>query len=400
MRRLILCIVMLVATPAMAAVEVTLPLGGYWRPGRYMPARVTARAAGSSIDIGAEGVIAVRVPLRDGRFDDVVPLLVMSEPRGIGDKPMRQLRPEQRLVGFTTIDLHLAQELFPGDTIVPIQLSAADPLPGAAAAWETLDAVVLDNTVSNITEEKLRELGTCGVVVAWRPGEVNRPNLIGPRAAAEDLAAFAPVQGWAADWPMAFRRGVMLCAIAFSIIALAVGLMKFRYSAWVLLVLCAVATVLLWMWWRNRPAVLVRCGSIVVRDVALAQRDLWVYQATASGSDSRMPWSDLARPYFESKLDRVAMKPLLICGEDGLPREFSFHLLAGQKIGFLIRSRIPAPQSPLRQAEESSPLARLARRMYLREGLQLTGESESMLRLELPKYGEQFPTLVIESTKQ
>ena len=69
MRRLILCIVMLVTTPAMAAVEVTLPLAGYWRPGRYMPARVIAREAGSSLDIGGEGVIAVRVLLRDGRFD-------------------------------------------------------------------------------------------------------------------------------------------------------------------------------------------------------------------------------------------------------------------------------------------------------------------------------------------
>src|SRR5947208_2880831 len=216
---------MLLPGRASAAVEVTVPLGGYWRPGKYMPVRVMAREAGNSLEIGGDGVVPVRLRLREGRFDGVVPLLVISEPRGIGDRPMRQVRPEQRLVGFTTIDIPFAQELFAGDTIVPIQLSAADPLPGAAAAWEMLDAVVLDNTVSNVTEQKLRELGTCGVVVAWRPGEVSRPNTIGPRAASEDLAAFAPVQGWAADGPVAFRRGVMLCAVAFSIIALGVGLM-------------------------------------------------------------------------------------------------------------------------------------------------------------------------------
>jgi hypothetical protein len=267
-------------------------------------------------------------------------------------------------------------------------------------AWETLDAVVLDNTVSNITEEKLRELGTCGVVVAWRPGEISRPNIIGPRAAAEDLAAFAPVQGWAAEWPMAFRRGVLLGAVAFSIIALGLGLMKFRYSALALVLFSATATVGLGLWWKNRPAVLVRCGSIIVRDGALAQRDFWVYQATASGAESKMPWSDVMRPYFESRLDRVAMKPILTCNEYGLPREFSFHLLAGQKIGFLMRSMVPTPQAQLHEAAASSPLQRLAKRMYLREGLQVAGESELLLRLELPKYGEQWPTLVIETAKE
>ena len=112
-----------------------------------------------------------------------------------------------------------------------------------------------------------------------------------------------------------------------------------------------------------------------------------------------MPWSDVMRPYFESKLDRLAMKPVLICGEDGMPQEFSFHLLAGQKIGFLMRSFIPTPQAPLREPA-TSPLVLLAKRMYLHEGLRTVGESDSALRLELPKYGEQWPTLVIEPVKQ
>jgi hypothetical protein len=397
-RRILLCILMLLPAQAMAAVEVSLPLGGYWRPGRYMPVRVMAREEGTAIEIGGEGVVPVRLMLRDGRFDGVVPVLVMGEPRGIGDRPMRLVGPEQRVVGFTTIDIPFAQELFPGQTIVPIQLAAADPLNGAAVAWESLDAVVLDNMVSNVTEQKLRELGTCGVIVAWRPGEINRPNIVGPRAAAEDLAAFAPVQGWAADWPVAFRRGVMLCAVAFSIIALGVGLMRIRYSAVVLVLLCVAATGGLWMWWKNRPAVLIKCGAIVVRDGALAQRDLWVYQATASGSESRMPWNDVMRPYFETKLDRIAMRPVLVCGEEGLPREFQFRLVAGQKIGFLMRTFVPTPQGGLREVAASSALGRLATRMYMREGVKIVGESDSLLRLELPKYGEQWPTVVIDST--
>ena len=108
-----------------------------------------------------------------------------------------------------------------------------------------------------------------------------------------------------------------------------------------------------------------------------------------------MPWNDVMRPYFESKMDRLAMRPVLVCGEEGMPREFQFHLVAGQKIGFLMRTFIPAPQGSLREAA-SSPLERLAKRMYLQEGVKIVGDSDSMLRLELPKYGEQWPTVLIE----
>jgi hypothetical protein len=383
----------------MAAVEVTLPLNGYWRPGKYTPVRVAAREAGPSVEINGEGFIPVRLPLRDGRFDGVIPLLIMSEPQGITGPPMRQLNPEQRIIGFTTIDIQVAKELFPGDTIIPIQLPPADPFPGPAIAWETLDAVVLDNTISNVTEEKLRELAACGVAIAWRPGEISKRTIIGPRFASDDLAPFAPVQGWAADWPPAFRRGILLGAIAFSIIALGVGLMRFRYSAIILILLCASATAGFWFFWKSRPTILTQCGSIIVRDGALAQHDLWIFQATASGSTSRMPFSNAMRPYFESKFDRIAMKPLLLCDESGAPQQFEYHLLAGQKIGFLMRSFIPTPEATLREPR-NSPLERLAKRMYLRDGLTIAGESDSLLRLDLPKYGEQWPTLVLETTNR
>ena len=388
---------MLLPAQAMAAVDLTLPLNGYWRAGKYMPLRVSVRDAGSTIDIGGDGVIAVRLPLRDGRFEGIVPMLTMSEPRGVVDRPMRQLSPDQRLVGFTTIDLQLARQLFPGDTIVPIQLNAADPLPGPAIAWETLDAVVLENSNSNISDLKLQQLTDCGVAVV-RGGQISKRSIAGPRFAAEDLAAFAPVQGWAADWPVAFRRAIFLCAVGFSIIVLGVGLMRFKHSALILILVCAAATAGLWMWWHSRPTVLTQCGSILVRDGANSQRDLWIFQATASGSQSRMPFSETTRPYFESKLDREAMKVILSCDETGAPREFAFNLLPGQKIGFLMRSFIPTPPSTLQQPKDS-PLERLAKRMYLHQGLKVIGESDSLLRLDLPKYGVQWPTLVIESTK-
>src|ERR1043165_7208872 len=60
---------MLLPAQAMAGVEISLPLGGYWRPGRYMPVRVVAREAENSVEIGGGGVVPGRLTLREGRGD-------------------------------------------------------------------------------------------------------------------------------------------------------------------------------------------------------------------------------------------------------------------------------------------------------------------------------------------
>ena len=127
----------------------------------------------------------------------------------------------------------------------------------------------------------------------------------------------------------------------------------------------------------------------------MAQRDLWVYQATASGADSRMTWSEVMHPYFESRLDREAMRPILECGEDGKPKRFAFHLAAGQKIGFCMRGLMPPPKMNMKEGV-SVEMGLLARRMYLSSGGKIVGETDWKLPLMLPKYSEQWPTVVID----
>jgi hypothetical protein len=365
---------MLIASPVMAAV--TLPLQGYWRPGRYMPVRVQGEMAAGVIEIGGDGAVTSRLPASGGVVDAIVPVLMMSEGAiqwsgGVVDRPLRQLNADQRLVGFTTLDLAAAQSLFPGETIVPIELAMTDPIPGPAVAWETLDAIVVD---APLAEAKRAELVATGVLVIVRSqGTADQPRIVGPRAAAEDLAAFAPVQGWRAQWPAAFRRRIMLSAVIFAIVAMGVSLLRFKYSALALVGVCVLATVVLWMSWRNRPAVLVRWGGVLVRSGEMTQEDLWVYQATASGAQSSMSWSGVMHPYFESREDRLAMKTMLMCDGDGTPNSFSFHLRPGQKIGFLKRSFSPVLPTPTEPP--SSPMELLVKRMYLRPGVKIAANA-------------------------
>src|SRR5436190_4698275 len=100
-----------------------------------------------------------------------------------------------------------------------------------------LDAVILDRAEA-VDAQKRLELAACGVIV---DGKGKLSEIVGPRSAAEDLAAFAPVQGWAADWPEAFRRGVMLSAVVAAIVIMGVALMKLRGSAILIALLSAAA---------------------------------------------------------------------------------------------------------------------------------------------------------------
>src|SRR5215212_35497 len=98
MRGWLACIVCMFALEARGAVELSFPLEGYWRPGRYMPVRVEARDAGEYLEIAGAGVVPARVMTSGGRFHGVVPVLVMSEPRGLVQRAMRQVGASERLV--------------------------------------------------------------------------------------------------------------------------------------------------------------------------------------------------------------------------------------------------------------------------------------------------------------
>ncbi len=371
--------VLLLTALAVAQVQVTLPLEGYWRPGRYMPVRVAGQ--GVTVEVGGDGVVPSRVALTG--VEITIPLLMMSDARsitwsagagqsGVVDKPLRQLNHEQRLVGFTTIDLDLARKLFPGDSIIPIQLPQHNPLPGPAGAWDTFDAVVLDAALDSAKEAELR---ACGVMVVMRSAATaTSPKNVGPRASAEDLAAFAPVQGWQAEVPAPRRRQIILTGIILALAILAVSLLRFRFNAIVIIGLFAATAIVLATSFGDRAGVLMRREVIETRHAQLVQVDEWFYMTSAVTAEGGMPWRGATRPFFESPEDRMAMKPVLLCTEDGSPLSWSFQMRAGQKVAFLSRSFQKDSRPDAKVEPADTPLELLAKRMYLRPGVSVVGQ--------------------------
>jgi len=165
------------ALPCAAAVSVSLPLEGYHRAGRYMPVRVIVQGEpAGELTLSADGAVTTTLQLNGAAADVIVPLLVVTDPlgpiawslpdgrKGTVETKLTALGDQDRLVGYSGGNAGAAAGLFAGKTIIPVALDLAEPLRGQVAAWETLDAAVLDRPPPDFTVRFLAVGGTAIVV--------------------------------------------------------------------------------------------------------------------------------------------------------------------------------------------------------------------------------------------
>lgn len=422
-----LLVILLLASPAGAEITLELPLEGYYRPGRYMPVRYTASASAPHLTIAGNGVTPAEIELSAGRAQGIAPILTwdttlrelhgqVQGERARTSTALRALAPDQALVGFTSSDASAVRQLFPDRTIIPVRLSAADLVNSPPAAWEALDALVVDAAVAaQWKPETIHSLLASGVIVAvqtpvapdahwpWRqegPFFILQHRPIGPAISTAYPVLFDPVQGWQADWPAAFRYRIFLYALLFAILLLGLVVMRPRLTPlWA--VLLSIGTVLaLGVWWHGRAAVLRREGDVAILSERLRQSDTWTYLASATSAAADWPWAGLVRPQFEQQTDRQITGLLLRCSSTGQPVSFAWRSVPGVKLAFLSRSLSPrdAHTEPVQPAQ-GNPLASLARRIYLRPGSQILGQLSADSHVPTDTV-QIWPTLVIDQMNQ
>jgi hypothetical protein len=386
-----------------------------------MPLCVVADEPGSAIRIEADGAMPVVMALAGGRAKGTIPLLVVRPVHQIawsleggqsaagGSIPLvlRELGPAQRLVGHTSPQPPQLSGLFSeADTIIPVRIEPADLRTGSPAAWQALDALVL-GAGHGLDERRMADLAACGIVLAsptapsdglpWRQaGGIWTLRAVSPFAprGGENAAAFAPVDGWAAEWPSAFRWRIVLYGLMASIVFLALTLVRRRWSA-ALAPLAALAMVGGLLWWRSASwPPLQRGGDVIVHDGPLVQRDAWRYFASAQASPLRIEWRAPTWPIAPG-LDhwRIA-RPRLLCGHDGVPLAIEAQLRPGVRLGAMSRALAAHGISPAAAVADDSPLMRLARRIYADPGVRIIGwhppDDDSGL------FAQDWGTLVIE----
>lgn len=382
----------------------TLPLEGYYRPGRYMPVRVEVRGAaeGAILRLDGEGMVPTELMTLGGRLDCVVPLLPMEngasalrwslgEEGGLVDAALRAIEPGEQLVGFTAaVDPEVAAALFPQARNISIRIEVSDLTQAHASAWQALDALVADAGV--LTPWHVKALVSGGVAIALRSeapptGEnwiwervgktwVVRHEALGPQQQAGVFAAaFAPVQGRKAELPESFRRMLLQIGVLVAILLGAAAIVRGRKGIVLVVVVALLATFLLRHRWKATSPLLTRRGDVEMTDGTVFQGDRWMYYAavkTVSGWDV---WSGVTTtPFFERNGDWRAIDLRLVCDERGEPNVFRFRLSPSQQVAFMKRGVAPvAAVTRLTPSPGESPMTRLARNAYLRPGYEIVG---------------------------
>jgi hypothetical protein len=416
------------AFPCAAEVQLSLPLEGYYRPGRYMPVRLVVRGEGSGpLKLTAEGAVPVWLDVGStgNAIDVTVPLLVVraplgplswSLPNGRSGRLEARLTPlgeEDRLVAHSGTDAADAASLFPGKTIVPIALDLAAPLqaPRAVMAWEVLDGLVVDRAPGNHQVSFLTVGGTAVVVrsaTAPEPGWLQwqwvgktwvmfQPPA-GPRGVVVP-AAYDAASGWNPGRPPHLRRQALLLAAVFAIVVVGLTLWRSRLAVAAVVALSVVATGALVFWTARQSTVEGAGGTVLVRRGGLFQGDEWVYFKSLAPAAAEFPCYAGTKPIFSSAEDVERTGMRLECNPDGIPLRFTFRLQPDATIAFL--TRMALARSDMRRPDpeaNGSRLWPLVRQAYLGSGTRAAGETDAASAPFEPDpwWAEEWPDVVVE----
>lgn len=369
-------------SPAIADVQISFPLQGWYRPGQYIPVSLLTDGTTGEYVLSSAGTADTNVMLDGGRQRLVVPWLVFKPSGPIAggrDVNWRPLQPNQRLVGVVGAIQADLQPLFPDRQIIPLALDESVALEGDSVCWQALDAVVMDaewfHRTGRVRCDALLDAGTVLVVVApadASPGSefhlqggywVARKALYGPRGAVEGEAAYLPVYGWTADWPALMRQKLFLAAVAVFLLLLIVSRIRGRWTWGVLTLFGLTATAGLVVFATGNPPAFTRQADIQIRTPTHTQCDTWSYQTARQSAASGLRWIGPTWPAIFNAGQISGTHLTLRCGSDGLPHAFAYTLGPDVTLAFLSRRFTPAVASPLSETAHN-PMMLLSRRLY------------------------------------
>ena len=386
------------ATTAQAQVELSFPLQGYYRPGKYLPVRVRTHpgGGGAALLLRAQGAVPVSIDSAARGVDVVVPWLAvetMTDVRwsmegtgGAVEAALTPLEPDQVLVAAVGASpdeaIVMASPLFPGKKAVTVALTADPPMRGYPAAWQSLDALVIRQAPLPPTLDELIRSGVAVVVAseaapddkwAWQGGPGGwwvAPAAAGPQGAIHPKA-YAPTHGWHPGWPAPQRRRAVLLAVAFCIVAVAATLWRGGWWAATLVAVVAVAAAAAFAAWGSRqPMLRTASGMIAVETAGPAQHDRWDYLRPLRSRELSRPWDQGHTPVFASAAHLLGTDLHLRCGPAGRPLDWTWRASAGTTLAFRSRgfhTAAPTPAPPA-HGPPPSPMAELARQAYLSPG--------------------------------
>ncbi|HEX4053174.1 MAG TPA: hypothetical protein VHX86_02820 [Tepidisphaeraceae bacterium] len=394
---------------------VSLPLKGYFHPGRAMPVRwdiSSGKSADGIIQLSASGAITSLVQWA-GNPHGIFPWLVIDRnvrdirwrlPDGSGGSfsSLHPLEDSDWLVASTLNDDSAAGSLFRGRRVILLHLPSG--MDGPAMAWETLDAILLTpEALTKISSSVRGDLFAAGVELAVM-GEARPDGILpwqhsGPwwlasanlrLAPMVDSDAYAPTYGWVAGRSAEFRRHIFLLGAIYCLIVAGIALWRSRWMA-VAIVAASILAGFVFASENRKSSPIFRRGGVVRLIDGSALKDDWVYQVSHRDADFRMPVEDSVRPVFFSLSQLRTMNLAMDCGDSGQPVAISGRLSADEPLALMHRRlSVKSIGGPL-VAPATTPLRLLAADPMYR-GFAIAGQVSGVTP------DDSWPTLILKRT--
>jgi hypothetical protein len=371
--------------------SLSLPLDGYFHPGRAMP---VSWQDSQSIQLSAKGAITTRVD-SVAQSGGVFPWIVIGSNVGdVSDRdlpPLHALDESDALVASVGEDDSEIPALFPGRRIVRVHLEP-DEIRGPAMAWETLDGLVLSAEAwARLSQSMRAGLFAEGIEVIvpadpppgsdfdWKKAgkvRVLSANLNFPPIINAD--AYLPTEGWTAGRDEGFRRHILFSGTIFSLVVSGIGLWRSRWMPTGVIAISIAAGAAFALANEGQSPISVMQGTVRLIVGENQFEDRWVYQISHRDVDFRLPVDGSIQPVFfeSSQADRA--KLTMECDGNGNAVAISGRLSADEPLVIMSRTRAPIASSALVSA--TSPL-RLLANTSIYAGFTVAGQSGTVLVL-------------------
>lgn len=397
MTRIAPCILILLAlaTGAAAAVQASLPFGGLYRLGRYMPVviRFDAQDATGPIELRAAGAIPVTIAPRSSAGELIIPLLVLaplSDLRIITssgeipiDAPLRQAGADDYLVGFTP-------GLIPAGAILGIEIHNLPAVATIPVAWELFDELRIER-LDLLDEQTIACMLAAGTIITDASGKTLMCDPAGPSGALAGESAYLPVAGDGGGLRAALRRQIVLASAIFAILATGCAMLRPAGRSLAAIVALVVVTSLgIALWRRAIPRIGHSTGTVFVEHGAdMLQRDRWSFVAARDSVRVDMPLLDTLRPMLLGAAHAQAIDLTLhVVNGPGAP-VFRVRMNQGMSISFMSRTvRTDGVAPATIDGQVTSPLLPLVWAMYTPSGVRFVGQTA-------PRQWDDWPGVVL-----
>jgi hypothetical protein len=397
-----LCALCVLCAENVRANALSLPLDGYFHPGRAMPVRWEDA---QTVQLSASGAITTRLETID-QPRGVFPWIVIGpNVANVSDRtlpPLHPLEDSDCLVADAVSNDSPAGSLFPNRRMIGIHVNA-DELTGPAMAWQTLDAILLTPAeFAKMPHPMRRQFFAEGVALAvlsdrqpdvplpWtRSGQwwIASAGMALPPMVCAD--AYAPTYGWTAGRSPSFRRRTFLFGAIYCLLVCGVGLWRSRWMPAGIVAASIVATLVFAFDNQRQSPIFRRSGLVRLIGPATLEDD-WLFQVSHRPAQFTLPLENSVHPIFYDESQAGSLNLTLDCDGRGQPTAIAGRLCADEPLA-LMRRRMPTQPADRRPPTQSatSPLRLLATESIY-PGFSLAGQ------VDAPPTDDSWPTVVLQ----